>query len=56
MQANWGDVEGSFFNIAWIIKVLDELNTTVSNINFMDSVSKVIFGAGCKDFLDQFQI
>ena len=29
-QANWGDSDGSFFNICWLIDIVDELETTVS--------------------------
>ncbi len=27
-NANWGDQNGSFLNICWLMKILDELNTT----------------------------
>ena len=30
MQANWGDSEGNFFNIGWVVKTLEQCNGTVS--------------------------
>lgn len=33
MQANWGDATGSFLNMSWIMKILEEVNTTVSSMH-----------------------